>query len=62
MNYEVYHPDTISILKHLSFFLHNGPFFHTLFFAEGKKVKGLVRNDVFGDGVGRFMDFPSVRP
>ena len=32
------------------------------FIAEGKKVKGMVKNDVFGDGVGRFMDFLSVRP
>ena len=32
------------------------------FIAEGKKVKRMVRSDVFGDGVGRFMDFPSVRP
>ena len=30
------------------------------FFAEGEKVKGMVRNDVFGDGVGRSMDFLSV--
>ena len=32
------------------------------FFAKGKIVKGMVRNNVLGDGVGRFMDFPSVRP
>ena len=32
------------------------------FIAGGKKVKGMVKNDVFGDGVGRFMDFLSVRP
>ena len=32
------------------------------FFAEGKKVKGMVRNDVFGDGIGRSMNFLSVCP
>ena len=37
-------------------------FFHPQLFAEGKKVKGMVRNDVFWDRVGRFMDFPSIRP
>ena len=38
-------------------------FFHPLLFCCRQKVKGLMfRNDAFGDGVGRFMDFPSVRP
>ena len=37
-------------------------FFIHYFFAEGKKLKGCLGMMWFGDGVGRFMDFPYVRP
>ena len=37
-------------------------FYIHYFFAEGKKVKGCLGMMWFGDGVGRFMDFPSVHP
>ena len=30
------------------------------FFAEDNKVKGMDRNDVFGDGIGRSINFLSV--
>ena len=36
-------------------------FFHPLLYCRREKSKRMVRNDVFGDGVGVSMDFPSVR-
>ena len=42
--------------------MRNTIFLSTTFLPKAKEKKRMVRNDVFGDGEGRSMDFPSVCP